>query len=42
MVRKGSERDSLYLSMTEVWPSFKDYAAKTARVIPVVVLKRLT
>jgi len=24
--------------MTEVWPSFADYQAKTSRVIPVVVL----
>jgi deazaflavin-dependent oxidoreductase (nitroreductase family) len=37
----GDERDRLYANMTEVWPAFADYAGKTARVIPVVVLKRL-
>jgi deazaflavin-dependent oxidoreductase (nitroreductase family) len=34
----GPERDRLYAYMTEVWPSFADYAAKTERTIPIVVL----
>jgi len=37
----GPERDRLYAYMTEVWPAFADYAAKTERTIPVVVLERL-
>jgi deazaflavin-dependent oxidoreductase (nitroreductase family) len=40
VVPEGSERDRLYAYMTEVWPSFADYAAKTARTIPVIVLER--
>ena len=38
-VAKGPERDRLFAYMTEVWPSFSDYAAKTTRTIPVVVLE---
>ena len=38
---EGPERDRLYAYMTEVWPSFADYATKTARTIPVVILERL-
>jgi len=37
----GGERDRLYAYMTEVWPGFADYALKTARTIPVVVLERI-
>ena len=33
------ERDRLYAFMTEVWPAFADYALKTERLIPVVVLE---
>jgi len=36
----GPERDRLYAHMTEVWPSFRDYAANTSRTIPVVILQR--
>jgi deazaflavin-dependent oxidoreductase (nitroreductase family) len=37
---EGPERDRLYAYMTEVWPAFEDYAAKTTRTIPVVILQR--
>jgi len=37
---EGPERDRLYAHMTEVWPSFGDYAVKTSRTIPVVILQR--
>jgi deazaflavin-dependent oxidoreductase (nitroreductase family) len=40
VVADGPERDRLYAYMTEVWPSFSDYATRTARTIPVVVLER--
>ena len=38
VVADGEERDELYAYMTEVWPAFADYALKTDRKIPVVVL----
>jgi deazaflavin-dependent oxidoreductase (nitroreductase family) len=38
---EGPERDRLYAYMTEVWPAFADYQAKTTRTIPVVLLERL-
>jgi deazaflavin-dependent oxidoreductase (nitroreductase family) len=41
-VAEGPERDRLFAYMTEVWPPFGDYAARTARTIPVVVLERLS
>jgi deazaflavin-dependent oxidoreductase (nitroreductase family) len=37
----GPERDRLYEYMTEVWPSFRDYAVRTDRTIPIIVLERL-
>ena len=40
MAAEGRERDLLYAQMTEVWPAFADYQAKTTRTIPVVLLKR--
>jgi deazaflavin-dependent oxidoreductase (nitroreductase family) len=40
VVAQGQERDELYAYMTEVWPAFADYARRTDRVIPVVVLER--
>jgi deazaflavin-dependent oxidoreductase (nitroreductase family) len=40
VVADGPERDRLYPYMTGVWPSFSDYATRTARTIPVVVLER--
>jgi deazaflavin-dependent oxidoreductase (nitroreductase family) len=36
----GAERDRLFAHMTEVWPAFNDYAARTERVIPIVILER--
>jgi deazaflavin-dependent oxidoreductase (nitroreductase family) len=37
----GDEHDRLYAYMTEVWPGFADYAKKTDRTIPVVILERI-
>jgi deazaflavin-dependent oxidoreductase (nitroreductase family) len=37
---EGEERDRLWAMMTEVWPAYDDYQAKTDRQIPVVVLSR--
>jgi deazaflavin-dependent oxidoreductase (nitroreductase family) len=37
---KGEERSRLWALMTEVWPAYNDYQAKTDREIPVVVLTR--
>jgi len=36
----GDERARLWSAMTEVWPGYDDYQAKTDREIPVVVLSR--
>jgi proline iminopeptidase len=36
----GEERDRLWARMAEIWPSYEDYAKKTDRLIPVVVLER--
>jgi deazaflavin-dependent oxidoreductase (nitroreductase family) len=35
----GDERERLWRAMNEVWPSYDDYARKTDREIPVVVLE---
>jgi deazaflavin-dependent oxidoreductase (nitroreductase family) len=35
---QGEERARLWAAMTEVWPAYDDYQAKTDREIPVVVL----
>jgi deazaflavin-dependent oxidoreductase (nitroreductase family) len=37
----GPERDRLYAAHTALMPGFGDYARKTKRVIPVVVLERI-
>lgn len=37
----GEERDRLWRLMTEVWPAYDQYAKKTDREIPVVVLERV-
>ena len=34
----GAERERLWSLMTEVWPAYDEYQAKTDREIPVVVL----
>jgi deazaflavin-dependent oxidoreductase (nitroreductase family) len=36
----GEERDRLWAQMAEIWPAYADYATKTDRLIPVVVLER--
>jgi deazaflavin-dependent oxidoreductase (nitroreductase family) len=35
----GEERERLWRLMAEVWPSYDEYAARTQREIPVVVLE---
>jgi deazaflavin-dependent oxidoreductase (nitroreductase family) len=37
---EGEERARLWALMTEVWPAYDDYQARTDREIPVVVLER--
>jgi deazaflavin-dependent oxidoreductase (nitroreductase family) len=39
-VATGDERAQLWKQMTEAWPDYDDYAQKTDREIPVVVLER--
>jgi deazaflavin-dependent oxidoreductase (nitroreductase family) len=39
-VAEGEERSRLWSLMTEVWPAYDDYQARTEREIPVVVLSR--
>jgi deazaflavin-dependent oxidoreductase (nitroreductase family) len=36
----GKERSRLWSLMTEVWPAYDEYQAKTSREIPVVVFER--
>ena len=40
-VAEGGERERLWELMTEVWPHYDEYATKTDREIPVVVLERM-
>jgi deazaflavin-dependent oxidoreductase (nitroreductase family) len=37
---EGDERARLWSAMTEVWPAYDEYQARTEREIPVVVLAR--
>jgi deazaflavin-dependent oxidoreductase (nitroreductase family) len=37
---EGEERARLWSLMTEVWPAYDEYQARTEREIPVVVLER--
>ena len=37
---EGEERERLWSLMTEVWPAYDEYQARTTREIPVVVLSR--
>ena len=37
----GEERARLWLAANKVWPSYDEYAKKTVREIPVVVLERI-
>ena len=39
-VAEGEERERLWKLMAEVWPDYDDYAKRTDREIPVVVLTR--
>jgi deazaflavin-dependent oxidoreductase (nitroreductase family) len=39
-IADSSERDRLWSLMTEVWPAYDDYRARTDREIPVVVFSR--
>ena len=39
-VAEGGERERLWQQMNELWPHYDEYAAKTDREIPVVVLER--
>lgn len=41
-VAEGAERERLYAQQAAAMPAFNEYAQKTTRVIPVVVLERLT
>jgi proline iminopeptidase len=40
-VAEGEERERLWRLMNEMWPHYEEYAEKTDREIPVVVLERL-
>lgn len=40
-VAEGEERNRLYRAQAQLMPNFDEYAAKTDRVIPVVVLERV-
>ena len=40
-VANGEERDRLYRAQADLMPNFDEYAAKTDRLIPVVVLERV-
>ena len=37
---EGAEREALWAKANEVWPHYAEYAEKTDREIPVVVLER--
>ena len=39
-VAQGGERDDLYARQSKAYPQFAEYQQKTARKIPVVILKR--
>ena len=40
-VAEGEERERLWRLMAEIWPHYDEYAVKTDREIPVVVLERV-
>jgi proline iminopeptidase len=40
-VAEGEERERLWELMNEIWPHYDEYATRTERVIPVVVLERI-
>jgi deazaflavin-dependent oxidoreductase (nitroreductase family) len=39
-VAEGEERERLWENRNEIWPHYDEYATRTERVIPVVVLER--
>lgn len=39
-VTTGDERDRLWQALAQIWPAYDEYATKTDRQIPVVVLDR--
>lgn len=39
-VAEGEERDRLWEQMNEIWPHYDEYATRTDRKIPVIVLER--
>jgi proline iminopeptidase len=39
---KGPERERLWRKTNEVWPHYDEYAKRTSREIPVIVLERLS
>ena len=41
-IPKGPERDRLYKAHGDNWAAFRDYPKKTSRIIPVVVLERIS
>lgn len=41
-IPKGAERDRLYAAHADNFAAFRDYPKKTTRVIPVVVLERVS
>jgi deazaflavin-dependent oxidoreductase (nitroreductase family) len=41
-IAKGPERDRLYTAHGDNFAAFRDYPAKTSRIIPVVVLERVS
>jgi len=41
-IPKGPERDRLYEAHGETFAAFKDYPRKTTRVIPIIVLERVS
>ena len=38
---EGAERERLWEKVNEVWPHYEEYATRTEREIPVVVLERI-
>ena len=41
-IPKGPDRDRLYDAHGENWAAFRDYPKKTTRIIPIVVLERVS
>jgi deazaflavin-dependent oxidoreductase (nitroreductase family) len=41
-VTEGEERDRLFAHHAELMPGFADYVTKTTRVLPVIVLERIS